>query len=200
MMHWGGIFLFLKLTDFLRILRKKGLNLRWCTKCLDYVLIYKNIMYISKNFQIKGKSLLRKIDREKKDGFTLIELIVTLAVGALVLSVSVAGIVAWVHHADFVRNENYAETIYYAAQAELTRYRSNGQLGELEEYVMKNNQVVPVEDIVVTPAIDREAYQNRLYYLKKDAGSIDEGNPLGGVAGTLYLRRQHYGWCRMCGI
>lgn len=181
MMHWGGIFLFLKLTDFLRILRKKGLNLRWCTKCLDYVLIYKNIMYISKNFQIKGKSLLRKIDREKKDGFTLIELIVTLAVGALVLSVSVAGIVAWVHHADFVRNENYAETIYYAAQAELTRYRSNGQLGELEEYVMKNNQVVPVEDIVVTPAIDREAYQNRLYYLKKDAGSIDEGNPLGGL-------------------
>ena len=58
---------------------------------------------------------------KKNRGFTLTELIVVIAVSAVLLSVAVAGIVAWVHHADFVRNENYAETIYYAAQSELTR-------------------------------------------------------------------------------
>ena len=110
-------------------------------------------------------------------GFTLTELIVTLAVSAILLSVAVAGIVAWVHHADFVRNENYAETIYYAAQSELTRYRGNGQLAELAEYVEKENLVVPVEEI--DPAIGVE-YKGRLYYLKKDAGDVDEDSLLGG--------------------
>lgn len=113
---------------------------------------------------------------KKNIGFTLTELIVTLAVSALLLSASVAGIVAWVHHADFVRNESYAETIYYAVQNELTRYRGNGQLAELAEYVTKNDLKVPIEHI--NPEIG-EAYKNRLYYLKKDAGPVDENNPLG---------------------
>lgn len=116
---------------------------------------------------------------KKNTGFTLTELIVTLAVSAVVLSASVIGIVAWVHHADFVRNENYAETIYYAAQSELTRYRSNGQLGELEEYVMKEGFHVPVEEVTddyrETLTAEElkaynEKYSDRLYYLKKGAG------------------------------
>ena len=109
-------------------------------------------------------------------GFTLTELIVTLAVSAVLLSVAVAGIVAWVHHADFVRNENYAETIYYAAQSELTRYRGNGQLAELADYVTKNDLKVPVEEIAPEIGVD---YKDRLYYLKKDAGAVGENDPLG---------------------
>lgn len=128
----------------------------------------------------------------------MIELIVTIAVSAILLSASVAGIVAWVHHSDFVRNENYAETIYYAAQAELTRYRGNGQLAELNMLVRSADAgdadvmgKVPVNDITddykmsLTSAEDvakyNEDYRDRLYYLKKDAGVVDENNPLGGL-------------------
>lgn len=143
--------------------------------------------------------LRERIDFLKKNtGFTLTELIVTIAVSAILLSVSVAGIVAWVHHSDFVRNENYAETIYYAAQAELTRYRGNGQLAELEMLV-KNAGAgeadimgkVPVNKITddykasLTGAGDvdkyNEHYKDRLYYLKKDEGPAEENNPLGGL-------------------
>lgn len=151
---------------------------------------------------IKQKDVIflrERIDFLKKNtGFTLIELIVTIAVSAILLSVSVAGIVAWVHHSDFVRNENYAETIYYAAQAELTRYRGNGQLAELEMLV-KNAGAgdadimgkVPVNEITddykasLTGAGDvnkyNEHYKDRLYYLKKDEGPAEENNPLGGL-------------------
>lgn len=140
-----------------------------------------------------------RIDFLKKNtGFTLIELIVTIAVSAILLSVSVAGIVAWVHHSDFVRNENYAETIYYAAQAELTRYRGNGQLAELNMLVRNAGAgdadimgKVPVNDITddyratLTGSGKLEEYNakynERLYYLKKNAGAVDENNPLGGL-------------------
>lgn len=141
----------------------------------------------------KGVSALEKRFKSVKrnSGFTLVELIVTLAVSAIVLSASAAGIIAWVHHADFVRNENYAETIYYAAQSELTRYRANGQLAELEEYVKKENLVVPVYDISddyrATLVNDVELqeynskYDGRLYYLKKSAGGVDRDDKLGGL-------------------
>lgn len=124
---------------------------------------------------------------KKNTGFTLTELIVTLAVSVILLSLSAAGIVAWVHHADFVRNENYAETIYYAAQSELTRYRGNGQLRELEEYVRKENYNVPVGEL--TDDYRRELteaelsaynakYTGRLYYLKKGAGEEEPNEKL----------------------
>lgn len=151
---------------------------------------------------IKQKDVIflrERIDFLKKNtGFTLIELIVTIAVSAILLSVSVAGIVAWVHHSDFVRNENYAETIYYAAQAELTRYRGNGQLAELEMLV-KNAGAgdadimgkVPVNVITddyrasLTGSTELETYNakynERLYYLKKDAGAAGENDKLGGL-------------------
>ena len=149
----------------------------------------------------KGVIRLRKRRNCVKEyrGFTLIELIVTMAVSAILLSAAVAGIAAWVHHADFVRNENYAETIYYAAQAELTRYRGNGQLAELKELMRSADAdaaimgQVPVYDVTddyrasLTAAGGsdlaeyNEHYKDRLYYLKKDEGPIGENNPLGGL-------------------
>lgn len=133
----------------------------------------------------------------KKDkGFTLVELIVTIAVAAVLLSASVAGIVAWVHHADFVRNEGYAETIYYAAQAELTRYRGNGRLAELDVVVRSAGEdkadimgKVPVYDVTDDHRAElagedktaeyNERYKDRLYYLKKGDGPVGDDNPLG---------------------
>ena len=122
-------------------------------------------------------------------GLTLIKLIVAMAVSVIVLSASAAGIMAGVHHADFVRNENYAETIYYAAQAELMKYRGDGKLKKLEEYVKKKEQVVPVNEIsddyraTLTGEGELTAYNakydGRLYYLKKNAGSVGENDKLG---------------------
>ncbi len=131
-------------------------------------------------------------------GFTLVELIVTIAVSAILLSASVAGIIAWVHHADFVRNESYAETIYYAAQAELTRYRGNGQLAELDALVRSAGEdkadimgKVPVYDVTDDHRAGlagegkadeyNERYKDRLYYLKKGEGPVGDDNPLGGL-------------------
>lgn len=125
----------------------------------------------------------KKVRFQKNNtGFTAIELIVTIAVSVVLLSAAVAGIVAWVHHADFIRNENYAETIYYAVQAELTRYRGNGQLAELETLVRDadaDEEVmgkVPVENLTGDYS---ERYKDRLYYLKKNEGPAGDDNPLG---------------------
>lgn len=66
-------------------------------------------------------------------GFTLVELVVTLALLALLLGMSVFGLLAWQDHMRFDQENEYAAALYIAAQGQLSEYSRSGGLLELQE-------------------------------------------------------------------
>ena len=70
---------------------------------------------------------------KSNDGFTLVEMIVTFLVLGILLSVSVMSLVAWQDWADFNRENEYAETLFLAAQNQLSEYSENGTLSDFSE-------------------------------------------------------------------
>lgn len=67
------------------------------------------------------------------NGFTLVEMIVTFAVLGILLAVSVMSLVAWQDWADFNRENEYAETLFLAAQNQLSEYSANGTLSDFSD-------------------------------------------------------------------
>jgi prepilin-type N-terminal cleavage/methylation domain-containing protein len=65
---------------------------------------------------------------QKEKGFTLVEMIVTMAVLSILLSVSVFGLIAWQENARFTQQNEYAQTLFVAAQNQMTEYSRNGIL------------------------------------------------------------------------
>lgn len=81
----------------------------------------------------------KRIGRSDK-GFTLVECIVVLAILAILVTVSVLGLSAYTRHSRFVKNNSYAETVFYAAQSSLNHYASSGQMQELKEYMLTGEE------------------------------------------------------------
>lgn len=86
--------------------------------------------------------MLRQDAREKgrksystgnRNGFTLIEMIVTLSVLLIMLSLSAFGLLAWQDWANFKRENEYAQILYIAAQNQLTEFAADGRLQEMQE-------------------------------------------------------------------
>ncbi len=71
---------------------------------------------------------------KKKGGFTTVELIVTVVILMILASGLIFGIVKWVEYTNFKQQNEYARTIFVAAQNQLTEY-SDG--GKLEEFAAK---------------------------------------------------------------
>lgn len=80
-------------------------------------------------FNSKICSKLNRSDR----GFTLVELIVTIAIMAILISATVAGALSWIDWSRFNRENEYAQTLFFAAQNQLTEYAANGRLNEMKE-------------------------------------------------------------------
>lgn len=85
----------------------------------------------TKDIEMKKNLLYGKNRRNK--GFTLVEMIVTLVVLSIVLSLSVFGLLSWQDWAEFKRENEYAQILYIAAQNQLTEYSADGRLKELQE-------------------------------------------------------------------
>ena len=87
--------------------------------------------------------MCRKITKEKQQkkysfkrdnhGFTLVEMVVTLVVLSIMLSLSVSGLLAWQDWSDFQKENEYAQTLYIAAQNQLSEFSADGRLAELQE-------------------------------------------------------------------
>lgn len=75
----------------------------------------------------------RKSRTAKNGGFTLIELIVVMAVMALLTAVSAGAYFSYQTYGEYRRNNEYARTVFLAAQASLAHVRMAGTLEELEE-------------------------------------------------------------------
>lgn len=78
-----------------------------------------------------------KIKKNTK-GFTLVEMIVTLIITAILAGVIIGGVTAYQRYATFKKNNEYAQTIYTAAQSAFTRAKAGGQLEELAELMEKS--------------------------------------------------------------
>ena len=88
--------------------------------------------------------MCRKITKEKQQikygfmrrdnqGFTLVEMVVTLVVLSIMLSLSIGGLLAWQDWSDFQKENEYAQTLYIAAQNQLSEFSADGRLAELQE-------------------------------------------------------------------
>ncbi|MDO5155032.1 MAG: prepilin-type N-terminal cleavage/methylation domain-containing protein [Eubacteriales bacterium] len=107
-----------------------------------------------------GKSSYKRARNHK--GFTLIEMVVVMAILSILLGLSVVGMLGWQDWADFNRQNEYAQTLFLAAQSQLAEYSESGQLGQLEQ-MMKDEH----EDYsnVIDPTTLRT--ENGLYELDK---------------------------------
>lgn len=106
----------------------------------------------------------------KNKGFTLVESIVTLTILGILLGIAGLGLSAYMRHSAFVRNNNYAQTIFYAASSSLNHYKSTGQLEELQEYMTQGAGKNQKVDSSMVDGLSEE-YDGRLYYLTLVPGS-----------------------------
>lgn len=107
--------------------------------------------------------------KNKNAGFTLVELIVTMTVLLMLASFGIAGVLAYQDYADFKRQNNYAQTLFVAAQSELTAYSVRGEEGMLLE---NPGEALPLSEIITSDgsrADDSEkaegAKKSTIYYL-----------------------------------
>jgi prepilin-type N-terminal cleavage/methylation domain-containing protein len=71
----------------------------------------------------------------KNKGFTLVEMLVTLVILSILLSVSVFGLVEWQEYARFNQQNEYAQILFVAAQNQLTEYSRNGSMEKFQKEI-----------------------------------------------------------------
>ena len=71
--------------------------------------------------------------RRNNSGFTLVELIVVIVLIAVMAALTVGGILSWRDWADFNRENEYAETLFVAAQNQLNDYSADGRLEAMQK-------------------------------------------------------------------
>lgn len=75
-------------------------------------------------------------------GFTLVEMIVTMMLLSILLTISVMGLMAWQDWSDFNQANECAETMFLAAQNQLSEYNANGTL---EDFAKQTKNFSPAE-------------------------------------------------------
>lgn len=128
--------------------------------------------------QLNAISNINRRDVEK--GFTLVELIVTLAVLGIMLTLTVSGLLSWRDWSDFNRVNEYAETMFLSAQNQLSEYNSNGTLQDFSVRVSTVGvDYVPVESIIaedglpLTQDIDQIASEDKHYiWMSENKGTL----------------------------
>lgn len=75
--------------------------------------------------------------KNKKKGFTLVELMVVLAVTAILAALVGGGLIAYTRLARFEKNEANARTLFQTAQISLTRMETAGELDAFRRQVME---------------------------------------------------------------
>lgn len=86
----------------------------------------------------KMNNLIKRTKDRK--GFTLVELIVSMVVLSILLTVSVMGLMAWQDWSEFNKMNEYAETMYLAAQNQLSEYSANGTLEDFSNRVYQDGK------------------------------------------------------------
>ncbi len=109
---------------------------------------------------LKSRRKNRKAGRNSQGGYTLVELIVVIVILLILAGATVFGITRWLSFTDFKRQNEYAQTIFVAAQNQLTEYSENGRLGELQAAVAdETGEYGHVLDVTKLKGADGEPYK-----------------------------------------
>ena len=73
----------------------------------------------------------------RRSGYTLTELIVVITIVLLLGGGSVMGAMKWTGWSEMNRQDEYARTLFIAAQNQMTEYSQSGQLPEFESAVRR---------------------------------------------------------------
>ena len=114
---------------------------------------------------------------KENKGFTLVEMIVTMVVLSILLTVSVTGLLSWQDWSDFNRVNEYAETMFLAAQNQLSEYSANGSLPEFSERVSKadaGNNVIDLDEIYYAEdkTYTAEKLKENSVWTSKESGTL----------------------------
>lgn len=92
--------------------------------------------------------------KNKKKGFTLVELMVVLAITAILAALVSGGLIAYTRLARFEKNEANARTLFQTAQISLTRMETAGELDAFRQQVMEEGSTGDhfQNDVTVTDA------------------------------------------------
>lgn len=92
--------------------------------------------------------------KNKKRGFTLVELMVVLAITAILAALVGGGLIAYTRLARFEKNEANARTLFQTAQISLTRMETAGELDAFRRQVMEEGSTGDhfQNDVTVTDA------------------------------------------------
>ena len=92
--------------------------------------------------------------KNKKKGFTLVELMVVLAITAILAALVGGGLIAYTRLARFEKNEANARTLFQTAQISLTRMETAGELDAFRRQVMEEGDTGDhfQNDVTVTGA------------------------------------------------
>lgn len=92
--------------------------------------------------------------KNKKKGFTLVELMVVLAITAILAALIGGGLIAYTRLARFEKNEANARTLFQTAQISLTRMETAGELDAFRRQVMEEGDTGDhfQNDVTVTDA------------------------------------------------
>lgn len=92
--------------------------------------------------------------KNKKKGFTLVELMVVLAITAILAALVGGGLIAYTRLARFEKNEANARTLFQTAQISLTRMETAGELDAFRRQVMEEGDMGDhfQNDVTVTDA------------------------------------------------
>ncbi|MCR5692220.1 MAG: prepilin-type N-terminal cleavage/methylation domain-containing protein [Eubacterium sp.] len=92
-----------------------------------------------KTFQEHGRGL--------QQGFTLIEVVVTMVVLSVVLAISAGGLMGWQEWSNFKTQNENARQLFASAQNQLTEYSSSGQLAVRSKEIIKNTDELDVTKV-----------------------------------------------------
>lgn len=104
------------------------------------------------------------MNRQKKKGFTLVELVVVLVILTIILGIAIPSVLHYMKMAEFRKNEENAKTVYLAAESKLTYYRSSGQWEDFKKEILSQGTEAPFTD---------SALQGKIYGITLDKDRDD---------------------------
>ncbi|MCR4609750.1 MAG: prepilin-type N-terminal cleavage/methylation domain-containing protein [Eubacterium sp.] len=116
----------------------------------------------------------------RNKGFTLVELLVVLVLMVILLSLSVVGILSWQDYSQFKKENTSAETIFYAAQNQLTEYNVSGVYDEKIIKALKD-----IDGHKVADPTDKGPFEGQtILYGSEDSGDYYKWEPDSNPEGT----------------